>query len=523
MGINVKGLGVWCMVSLVSLLSVAGFAATSSDLRLVEAVRQGDKETVRSLLKEDADVDSRQADGATALAWAAYRDDLGIAELLIDAGANVNAANDYGATPLLLACDNGSAAMVDKLLQAGADANAAVWSEETVLMSCARTGNVEAVKSLLAHGAAVNAKETRQGQTALMWAAAHKHPDVVRALIERGADVNAHTKRGFTPLMFAAQQGDLDSARMLLAAGANVNAVTNEESLWPGEAALLVASASGHEALAIFLLNNDADPNAADANGLTAMHFAMMRGLALISRVRTRRFAPHLIRPNMVELVKALLAHGANPNARVRKAPGADPLSIGDKLLQTTNTTPPAGSVSPVGATAFLMAALSYDANLMRILVAGGADPLLATEENVTPLMVAAGLTRWRNSGAPLTEEDETGALEAVKLAVELGADVNAADNNAGLTALHGAAFNGSNRLVQFLAEKGANLDARDKAGQTPLHKALNIKPDVLQPNLIPNILWGRSSADLLLKLGATPVSASVAQDLDVGSVDEAQ
>ncbi len=508
---------------IVSLLSVASFAATSSNPRLVESAREGDKETVRSLLKGDVDVNARQADGATALAWAAYRDDLEIAELLIDAGANVNVPNDYGATPLLLACANGSAAMVDRLLQAGADANAAAWAGETVLMSCARTGDVEAVKSLLTHGAEVNAKETRQGQTALMWAAAGKHPEVARALIEGGADVNAHTKSGFTPLMFAAQQGDLESARILLAAGANVNAATNADSLWPGETALLVASVSGHEALSIFLLDNGADQNAADPNGLTAIHFAVMRGLALISRVRTRRFAPHLIRPNMVGLVKALLAHGANPNARVGKAPGADPLSIGDKLLQTTNTTPPAGSVSPVGATAFLMAALSYDASLMRILVAGGADPLLATEENVTPLMVAAGLTRWRNSGAPLTEEDEARALEAVKLTVELGADVNAADSIDGLTALHGAAFNGSNRIIQFLAESGADLDTRDIAGQTPLHKALNIKPDVLKPNLIPNILWGSSTADILIKLGATPVGTPVAQDLNVGPSEATQ
>ncbi len=500
---------------IVSLLSVASFAATSSNPRLVESAREGDKETVRSLLKGDVDVNARQADGATALAWAAYRDDLEIAELLIDAGANVNVPNDYGATPLLLACANGSAAMVDRLLQAGADANAAAWAGETVLMSCARTGDVEAVKSLLTHGAEVNAKETRQGQTALMWAAAGKHPEVARALIEGGADVNAHTKSGFTPLMFAAQQGDLESARILLAAGANVNEATLD-----GDTALLIASVSGHEALSIFLLDNGADANAAERNGITALHYAVLNGLAQVTsgKVMARPFAPFLFRPNMVGLVKALLAHGANPNARLVSPVLFDDSGPGYGKVLRINF-PDAGNVSPVGATAFLMAAISHDASLMRILAANGADPFLTTEENVTPLMGAAGITRLRNR-PPMTEEDETKALDAVKLAVELGANVNAVDSSTGLTALHAAAFSGLNRIIQFLAENGADLDAKDKVGQTPLHKALNIKPTgAVAPNLIPAV-YRESTAELLLGLGATPVDTSVAQASDVEPVD---
>ena len=495
-----------CAAWLASLLSAAASSAVNGELRLIEAVRQGDKNTVQTLLKQHANVNAPEADGATALSWAAYRDDLEMAELLIGAGANANAANDYGITPLLLACANGSAAMVERLTKAGADPNAATWTGETALMKCARTGDLEAVKLLLARGANVNARETREGQTALMWAAAGNHSEVVRELLERGADVNAPAKSGFTPLMFAAQQGDLESARMLLAAGANVNAATNQEALWQGDTALLVASASGHEALSIFLLEHGADPNAADENGFTALHFAVMKGLALITRVRIAKYAPYLVRPNMIELVKALLAHGANPNARVKKADG------GDKLLRVTNVDPPPGSVSPVGATAFLMAVVSWDAPLMRLLAAGGADPLLGTEENLTPLMAAAGLTRWRTAGAPLTEEDETKALEAVKVAVELGADVNATETRTGMTALFGPAFNGSNRIAQYLIEKGANINATDKAGQTPLHKALNIKPaGVVDRNLLPVIAW-KSTAELLVKLGATPVGPAVAQ-----------
>jgi uncharacterized protein len=515
MSINVKVLGVgW----IISLLSVAALAATSN-LRLVDAEAKRDMEVVRSLLKQHVDVNTPEADGATALAWAAHWDDLEIADLLIAAGAKANAANDYGVTPLSLACTNRSAAMVEKLLKAGADPNAAAWTGETPFMTCARTGNLEAVKSLLARGATVNVKDTKEGQTALMWAAAAKHPAVVQALIEHGADVNAHTKSGYTPLMFAAQQGDIESARFLLAAGARVNEATNGESVWEGDTALLLASQSGHEALSIFLLDHGADPNAADENGITALHFTVMNGLALMSRVRLRPPAPYLVRPNMLELAKALLAHGANPNARVKKA------SAGDKLLRITGGDPPPGSVSPVGATAFMMAAFSHDASLMRILVAGGADPLLATDENVTPLMVAAGVTRWRTAGVPLTKNEEAKALECVKLAVELGADVNAVDKTYKLTALHGAAFNGSDTIVQFLAEKGANLDAKDQVGQTPLEVAMNIKPfergKAVARNLVPYKAW-KSTADLLVKLGATPVSVGEARGSDVGAATNA-
>jgi ankyrin repeat protein len=240
MGVKIRSLGGrW----IVFLLSVASFAATSSsDLRLVEAEKNRDGEAVRSLLRQHVDVNTPQADGATALAWAAHWDDLETADLLIHAGANANAANDYGVTALSLACSNANAAMVEKLLKAGANPNATLSTGETALMIAAHTGNVDAVKSLLAHGADVNAKETRRGQTALMWA--EKHADVVRLLIEHGADIHVRSTGGFTPLLFAAQQGNLDSARILLAAGANVNEATPEDG-----SALVVASASGHEAL----------------------------------------------------------------------------------------------------------------------------------------------------------------------------------------------------------------------------------------------------------------------------------
>jgi ankyrin repeat protein len=458
---------------------------------LIDAVKAGDREAVHALLAQHVAVNSAGPDGATAIQWASYRDDIETADALIQSGANVKAANDYGVTPLWLACGNGSVSMIDHLLKAGAQPN------DAALMKCVHTGRLESARALLSHGASVNSREPREQQTALMWSLSDGHTNIARLLIEHGADVNAHSKSGFTPLMFAAQQGDLGGAKALLAAGARVNEATAH-----GDTPLLVASASGQEALSIFLLEQGADAKAADENGFTALHYSLMRGLALICRIRMLKFKTYLDRPNMDALVQALLAHGADPNARIQKGVRADPLSIGDKIFRVTATDPPPGSGSPVGATAFLMAAITYDTKAMRALVSAGANPGLTTEDGVTALMMAAGLTRWRSAGDRLPAEEETRALEAVSLAVELGIDVNAAEH-LGMTALHGAAFNGSDQIVRLLVEKGANLNARDSSGQTPLDKAENIKPaGSVNRNLFPVVGW-KSTADLLRQLGA--------------------
>jgi ankyrin repeat protein len=511
MKISAKILGIQWMLSL--LVASAGMAA---DLRLVDAAKSGDKEAVRSLLKQHVNVNAPEGDGATALSWAAYQDDLDTADLLIAAGANVNAANDYADTPLMLACVNGSAGMVNKLLKAGANPNAATWTGETVLMQCARTGNVESVKSLLARGADVNAKENRQGDTALMWAVAQKHSDVVRILIEHKAAVQARTEDGFTPLMFASQQGDMDSARQLLEAGAEVNVATPG-----GDNALLVASASGQEALSIFLLDHGANPNSADRNGITAMHYAIMNGLGqAIDGFSMAGRTPYMHRPNMVELVKALLARGANPNARLTASTHEMDFGPGyGKILRINQLNVGGGRISPVGATPLMLAALSYDPALMRILLAAGADPLLVTQDNVTLLMTAVGLGRERAIHVAYTDEELSKVLEMVKLAVDLGNDVNAVEPNTHLTPLLCAAFYGNaEKIIQFLAEKGANLNAKTTAGQTALDIASNVAPKgKVDRNLVPLAYW-KGSVDLLLKLGATPVSASVSQTPDAAS-----
>jgi ankyrin repeat protein len=464
------------------LLGALCFAASADDLRLIDAVKNRDRAAARSLVEKHVDVNADQPDGTTALAWAANRDDLETAGLLISAGAKVNAANEYGVTPLSLACTNRSAAMVEKLLKAGADPNAALWTGETPLMVCARTGNVETVKLLLSHGADPNAKETQQGQTALMRAVAEKHPEVAQALVDGGADVRARSKGGFTALLFAGQQGEIASAKMLLAAGADVNEKTPMNGT-----ALVMAAASGREPFAIFLLENGADPNAADAYGLTALHYAVPRGIAGIDSVSVV-FRPSSELPpgNMPELVKALLAHGANPNVQIAK--NFPPYSRSPYALQT----------SLVGVTPFLLAAAAADVDLMRMLLSGGADPHLKSREGSTALMMAAGVGRIDERE---NTQDDANALEAAKLALMLGDDIQAA-NARGRTALHGAAGIGANGLVQFLVEKGANLNAKDRRGYTPLGIAAGLAP---RGGDSASRVY-ESTMALLLKLGAQPL-----------------
>jgi ankyrin repeat protein len=453
--------------------------ASKRDLRLVEAVRTADKAAVRTLLKQGADVNAPQGDGTTALHWVAYREDQETGRLLIRAGADLNAANDLGVTPLWVACANGSTGIVEMLLKAGADPNASPSTGETPLMVASRAGNVEAVKSLLAHGADINAQEISHGQTALMWAVAQRHSEIVQVLIEAGADLHARSRAwrqlmlvccqtsiydqgesveveqgGFTPLLFAARVGDLESAKLLLAAGAKVNDTTPV-----GSTALVLAAHSGQGALGMYLLDNGADPNAA-GSGYTALHAAVLRG--------------------DLDLVKALLAHGASPNS---------PLTSGTPTRRHTQNLN--FDKSWIGATPFWLAARFADVPLMRVLADSGADSRLATRDGTTPLIIAAQGESRRTPGGITVErrERERRTLEAVKLVVALGGHVNAA-NQAGDTALHSAASRSIDTVVQFLADSGATLDVKNKKGQTPLMLAMM---DVRH----------NSTADLLRKLGA--------------------
>ena len=445
------------------------------DLRLIEAVRQQDPEAVRRLLGASVDVNAAQGDGATALHWAAYVDDLDLARALINGGADARAANAHGVVPLSLACTNANAAMVDLLLGAGAHAGAAVTTGETVLMSCARTGNATAVAALLDHGADVDAAESEEDQTALMWAVAQGHPGVIRVLLDRGADIHRRSRvrrlvisrrlqsnlrygelgrrygtdaeetdiGGYTALLFAARHGGVESARLLLAAGADV-----DDTAPDGRSALLVAAHSGHGPLVELLLAEGANPNAAAA-GYTALHAAVLQG--------------------DLRMVEALLAAGARPNAQVTQATrvtrNGQVLMIGDHLI---------------GATPFALAAKFAEAGIMRVLAAAGADGLLPLRNGWTPLMLASGAS-WRygvwdrrdralhrDFAFQAEHADEAGTLAAVRAALDAGADVHAADET-GNTALHHVVDKGFDRVVELLVERGARLNATNDRGMTPL------------------------------------------------------
>jgi len=457
-------------------------AVAENNPGIADAEKNLDRDLVHALLKQHADVNAAQGDGATALHWAAHWNDVDSAQLLIAAGANVNAATDLGVTPLYLACENGNAAIAEKLLAAGADANAVAQTGVSPLMMASRSGSVEAVRALLGHGAKTEVLENSEGQTALMWAVAQSHPDVVRLLVEHNAAVNARSNSrkllfntsgpgsnllagakekggapkvipvgGSTPVLFAARNGCIECAKILLDHGAN-----KDDTAPDGTSALVLAAHSGQGLFAAFLLDAGANPNA-DGAGYAALHAAVLK--------------------DDLTLIKALLAHKANPNLQLASG---TPVRRGG---------PDFGFPAYlIGATPFLLAAKYASPDMMRVLAAGGADLRLPTNDGTTAIIAAAGADH-RTGGPPGTPPaEEPDALAAVAAALDLGCDVNAV-NQAGNSALHIAALRGYNTIVKLLLEKGARIDIKNKRGQTPL----TITPGEF-----------KSTADLLRKAGET-------------------
>jgi ankyrin repeat protein len=440
--------------------AVAMIAATDSRPPVVDAAKRGDRAALQALVAKHADVTVSEPDGSTALHWASYRDDLESAELLIRAGARVNAANDLGATPLWAAAQNGSEAMVRRLLAAGADPNLALLAGETPLMVASRAGKPAIAEQLIAKGANVNARGARQ-QTALMWAVSQKHPDVVNVLLAHRADLSLRSARwsqvmavpphGYMPynreipageetaLLFAARVGDLESARLLVSAGANVN----DEDAW-GVSAVTLAAHSGFGPLVEFLLEKSADPNAMRA-GFAPLHEAIMR------------------RDEMI--VSALLSHGADVNAPLR-------------TWTPTRRSSEDWNFAPelVGATPFWLAARFSEPGVMRALLKRGADPKFVHHGDrmvegrgeafqhrpdvTTAVMAATGMGGGRAWVQPPRSEREPLMLEAVKLAVELGVDVNAA-NADGRTALDAAQALKYESVVAYLVGQGAKASGK--------------------------------------------------------------
>jgi ankyrin repeat protein len=505
---------------------------------VAEAALRKDAAAVRALIKQGAEVNAPHGDGMTALHWAASHGDADLVQTLLTAGANVKAQARINAyTPLFLASQHGHADVVDRLLKAHANPNAVSSTGSTPLMLAAASGHVDAVKLLLAAGANVNAKETGRGQTALMYAAAYNRAPAIKMLTELGADPNATAsvrdlfkeqegfgrgdgsnrrglipgvdrnysyselvgyEGGLAPLHLAARQGHADAVAALLAAGANVNQVSAGDKTSP----LLIATINGHFDLAKSLLDHGADPNLSAENGVRPIFAAVACQWAVVA-VYPQPKAHLQQKLSYLDVMKAMLDRGADPNVRLKKKVWYSEYNHDDSNMDET------------GATPLWRAAYAGDVDAIRLLVSYGADPNLATmtlpagrrygyltqgdgtdhtglapvpagAPSVTPLLSAAGVGHGRGAGST-THHSLKGWLPAVQYLVdELGADVNWRDAG-GDTALHYAAARGDNEMIGYLISKGANAKVVNRAGQTiadmangPTERGVRPFPDTL-------------------------------------------
>ena len=488
------------------MLFLATTAAGADDPRIVDAMARQNRDAVRALAKQGADVNSRAADGTTALHWAAHWDDLDSVAFLLKAGARIDATDDHGVTALSLAAENASLRMVDALLKSGANPNVAQESGMTPLLDAINVGKPELIKLLIARGANVNAATIKAKLTPLMWAIGDGHPEIATMLVEAGANVQAVTTDGFSALTFAARAGNVEIGKLLIARGLPVNE-TGPDRVH----ALPYAALSGQDAFAVFLLEQGADPNAT-LSGVTALHAASGGAAQFVADWQRARSGGVGLGSGFsvfnadggggrgagrgagrLPLVRALLDKGARVNEAVTTSAmaqsyigrptkgafesfscgtgdfrGATPLwlasfaanggggtldfSGGDNSAATAAAPPPR---SGTPATAVIEA-----------LLAAGADLKLTSDDGSTPLMVAAGLGRCTFNPNINRGGRSPSAEAAVTVLLDAGADINAV-NEADFTALHGAAFRGLNEVIKILVDRGANINARDYRGRT--------------------------------------------------------
>lgn len=436
---------------------------------LADLAEHQDWAKLQQSLATTSDLNATQVDGMTALHWAVRADQMEVIKALLDAGASATVANLYGVTPLSIACQNGNGPIVSLLLDAGADANSTLEGGETALLTAARTGQIEVVRALIAHGAKLEAKE-HKGQTALMWAAHEGHADIVQLLLSMGADREATLRSGFNAWFFAVRQGHADVVQVLLCDGQDVNAIVadppgGQRGLQKGTSGLILATINAHLDLAMELVAAGADPNDI-RSGQSVLHL-----LPSVRRPHTGEDEDGMPRPRgsgkltSLEFLSAMVAAGADVNLRVPEAKN-----------------PRKGDLHMQGVTPFFQAARRDDVVLMKRLLELGADPTLANADNCTPLLAAAGV-------GILTPDEDAGtaaeAIEAIKLLLSLGADINHVDNN-GETAMHGTAYKNVPEVSQFLAAHGANpviWNKKNRFGWTPMHIAEGYRPGNFKPS----------------------------------------
>jgi ankyrin repeat protein len=452
-----------------SLTLSAGSLQAVEMARLAELAERGDWSALNTVVAEGGDVNVAQIDGMTALHWAVWQDETNVVQTLLESGASAVATNRYDVSPLSIACENGNGEIVAMLLKAGADANATLAGGETALITAARTGKIEAVRALIAHGAEIDAKQ-RKAQTALHWAAHEGHADVVQLLISMGADQHRRLNSGLNPWLLAARQGHAEVMRVLLQEGQDVTEAVpkvgdGKGGIKPGTSAMLMALKNGHFELALELVEAGADPNDL-RTGLAPLHIL-----------------PEVMNPH----------NGDGPDGQPapRGSGKLSPLQFIERLVEAgadinlpvpEGRKPGRGNIHMQGVTPFFQAARRDDVPMMKLMLELGADPTLANVENCTPLLAAAGV-------GILTPDEDVGtpeqAIEAINLLLELGADINAVDDN-GETAMHGTAYKNVPTVSAFLAENGADIsiwNTKNRHGWTPMLIAEGYRPGNFKPS----------------------------------------